>query len=73
MCNYILPTKDNLQKKEVVQDSTCMLCEREVKTIIHVIWQCPAVQDVWGACHWNVQKSQSVGTTVMNLLEFLQQ
>jgi hypothetical protein len=73
MCKNILPTKDNLHEKGVVQDATCMFCEQEVETIIHVIWQCSVAQDVWGACNRYVQKSQSFGTAVTNFLEFLQQ
>ena len=73
MCNNILPTKDNLHKKGVVQDATSMFCEQEVETIIHVIWQCLVAHDVWGACNRYVQKSQSFGTAVMNFLEFFQQ
>jgi hypothetical protein len=48
-CHNILPTRSNLAKRKVVEDSLCPCCKREPKTTLHVLWNCPAAQDVWGA------------------------
>lgn len=49
-CNNILPTKENLQCRGVLNDMTCDLRTREDETALHALWHCPAAQDVWAAC-----------------------
>ncbi|KAM1022265.1 hypothetical protein TB2_043182 [Malus domestica] len=39
-CQDILPTKENLSKKEVVSDPLCVLCGGEPKTVVHVLKDC---------------------------------
>lgn len=46
-CLNLVPTKANLAKRKIVEDSSCPLCGAN-KTLIHVIWFCPAAIDVWG-------------------------
>jgi hypothetical protein len=48
VCLNILPTRSNLAKRKVVEDSLCPCCKREPKTTLHVLWNCLAAQDVWG-------------------------
>ncbi|KAF5444907.1 hypothetical protein F2P56_033999 [Juglans regia] len=46
--NNILPTKDNLFRKQIVDNNLYPICIREVETSVHTIWVCPAAADVWG-------------------------
>lgn len=46
-CNNLLPTKDNLANKKVIEDIFCPLCG-SIKTIIHALWECPTSCNVWG-------------------------
>jgi hypothetical protein len=46
-CNNILPTKENLLKKEEVNDDLCLICNRDQETAQHVLWECPSAADVW--------------------------
>jgi hypothetical protein len=50
VCHGVLPTRDNLRRRKVLEDPSCPCCLREKETLIHAIWYCPAAQDVWG-CH----------------------
>ncbi|XP_035546179.1 uncharacterized protein LOC118348488 [Juglans regia] len=43
----VLPTKQNLYKKQITESDCCPICEREPETIMHVVWSCPAASDVW--------------------------
>ncbi|XP_042979916.1 uncharacterized protein LOC122310096 [Carya illinoinensis] len=45
--NGIPPTRSNLFKRMVVDNSTCPICNREEETALHVLWDCPASVDVW--------------------------
>jgi len=47
-CHNILPTKENLFKRRVVDNKLCPCCEREEETTLHALWGCPSAQDVWG-------------------------
>ncbi|XP_062152012.1 uncharacterized protein LOC133860414 [Alnus glutinosa] len=44
-CSNILPTKQNLFKRQVVEDDRCPWCRQEEETIVHALWSCPAAQD----------------------------
>lgn len=50
--NDSLPTKLNLQKRHITQDSNCERCCCETEDIIHAIWGCPMVKSIW----WEVEK-----------------
>jgi hypothetical protein len=54
-CHNILPTKDNLQKKGIVLDSSCIFCNYEQETAQHVLWDCPSASDVSGDCDCKIQ------------------
>jgi hypothetical protein len=71
MCNNILPTKENLLKVGVVNDSMCVICNREPETVMHDIWECPAAQDVWGGCPRRIQKFTFSGREMQDFMEAL--
>ena len=56
-CSNILPTKDNLVKRGFIKEDLCIFCSLEKETILHILWECPSSQDVWGVCEKNIQKS----------------
>lgn len=46
-CRNLIPTKVNLAKRRILEDIACPLCGAR-KTLIHILWACPATCDVWG-------------------------
>jgi len=46
-CHNILPTRMKLFQKKVLKDSSCPCCGAVDETICHILWECPAAQDVW--------------------------
>lgn len=46
--NNILPTKDSLLRRNIVESNLCRVCAREKETTVHVLWVCPAPADIWG-------------------------
>lgn len=56
-CHNILPTRDNLIRKNIIDDACCPVCGREDETITHILWSCPSAQDVWSAASVIFQKS----------------
>jgi hypothetical protein len=56
-CHEILPTRDNLCIRKIIMDPKCPICEREVETSHHALWNCPAARDVWSGGEIFFQKS----------------
>jgi hypothetical protein len=65
----LLPTKVNLAKKGVLQDTLCPICAMEEETVMHIIWSCPASVDVWGVGPRCLQKIGGVGICFPDLFE----
>jgi hypothetical protein len=45
-CNDILPTKENLQKRDIIKDCFCIFCNRECESALHILWNCPLASDL---------------------------
>lgn len=55
-CHDILPTRDNLVRRHVVEDGTCGLCTRTMELALHALWECGVAQGVWVRCTRRLQK-----------------
>jgi len=58
-CHNVLPTKQNLSRKGVVDNERCPCCQIDVESVIHALWNCPGAQNVWGCGPILFQKSPS--------------
>jgi ribonuclease HI len=67
-CHNSLPTKVNLKKRGVCENSLCPICLAEDETVEHIIWECPAASDVWGGAPIKLQKSTSSGGNFIQIL-----
>ena len=47
VCKNILPTKDNLCRRKVIDIPTCEACGFGVESMRHVFWECEKAQEVW--------------------------
>jgi hypothetical protein len=52
----LLPTRTNLARKGVTNDTICPICDREDETVEHILWSCPSSKDVWGGGPRSLQK-----------------
>jgi ribonuclease HI len=68
-CHEILPTRVNLKRRKIVEDSTCPLCGLEDETVLHVMWQCPSAADVWSMGCRKLQKWSFEGRVFLQLAE----
>ena len=46
-CKNILPTKDILEKRKVLSESSCEECKVDVESSSHLFWSCPRAQETW--------------------------
>ena len=56
-CHGIFPTKVKLCERKMLSNPICPIYERELETIFHTLWQCPAAGDVWSGGGTIFQKS----------------
>ncbi|XP_041004011.1 uncharacterized protein LOC121249367 [Juglans microcarpa x Juglans regia] len=62
--NNCIPTRENLNRRRVIEDSLCPICKKEDETPCHVLWKCLTASDVSAEPVSSVQKWSS---TTMNL------
>ncbi|KAF5450671.1 hypothetical protein F2P56_031001 [Juglans regia] len=70
-CTNSLPTNALLLKKKVGKDDMCPICKSESETILHALWQCTAVNDVWACKGSGVQKWSVMVVDFMDLWDRL--
>jgi hypothetical protein len=70
-CHDILPTRDNLKRRGINLDLSCIFCNCEQETVLHILWSCPSASDVWGFCGRQVQKWSNTGNSFVELLDFM--
>jgi hypothetical protein len=68
-CHEILPTKVSLQKRKVVEETMCPICNLAEETCFHILWDCPSARDVWSGSLKKFQKSSSIGPTFRHVAE----
>jgi hypothetical protein len=70
-CQNVLPTKQNLLRKGVVENDLCPCCHSEVESVIHALWECSGAQDVWGCGPILFQKCLSFFADMIELVSYL--
>ena len=55
-CHNILPTRDNLMLRKIVEEDGCMLCSRGAETRIHALWECAVAKDEWSGSMIRLQR-----------------
>ena len=46
-CTNSLPTKVNLLKRTILQEDVCHLCSKNSEDVLHALWGCEKVHQVW--------------------------
>ena len=45
-CTNSLPTKENLVKRKILEESVCQHCLQGNKDVVHALWGCDNLQSV---------------------------
>ena len=70
-CQNILPTRENLFRRKVIQDEFCERCNQAPESVLHVLWECGAAQDVWAVAPGRLQKVCTEQREFLQLFEYL--
>ena len=66
-CHNILPTRDNLVRRKIVETDVCVLCSRGAETGVHALWECAVAKDVWSSSMVRIQKCGQGQLDVLHL------
>jgi hypothetical protein len=69
----ILPTKENLHRRNIVLDPLCPICQLETESVGHILWGCRSSQVVWQESIRKIQKLSVAKDDGMILLPTLQE
>jgi hypothetical protein len=65
----LLPTRTNLARKGVINDTVCPICGRVDESVEHILWSCSSSMDVWGGGPRSLQKCGVNKSTFPTLFE----
>lgn len=66
-CNEILPTKEKLHKRRVVDDPLCPMCKQVVESSYHALWGCSAARAIWTEGPRRISKCNFFTVDVLSL------
>jgi hypothetical protein len=66
----ILPTRENLARRKIIDDDSYPLCGLEQESAFHILWQCPSAMDVWSSSCMKFQKASFLGPDFKQAVEF---
>ncbi|XP_050277977.1 uncharacterized protein LOC126719473 [Quercus robur] len=46
-CRDTIPVKNNLKKRQILQDDSCDHYHQVSKMVLHAIWECPTLTPIW--------------------------
>nr|POE76298.1 putative ribonuclease h protein [Quercus suber] len=46
-CRDAIPVKKNLKRRQILQDDRCDHCHQMPETVLHALWECPALRPIW--------------------------
>jgi hypothetical protein len=68
-CHDIVPTRLNLLKRKITEDSDCPICGLEAETTLHILWQCPSAMDVWSEGGRRIPKRKAESQSFLHVVE----
>ena len=68
-CHNALPTKCNLVRRNIVNSEVCELCNEGQEDVIHALWKCRVVENVWSCHSWAQQAANPPPLTFCDLFD----
>lgn len=72
-CSGYLPTRQNLQKKQIKIKEHCELCGHRTETTSNVLWECPLAWNVWALFKGSIHKCRNEAINFFLLFQKMQQ
>lgn len=72
-CSNSLPTKENLLRRKVLQDSVCHLYARESEDVFHALWGCEKLLPIWDSDFGWVDRDRITSDSFSDILKLIQE
>lgn len=69
VCHNLLPTKENLYRKGIVDDPKCSLCQVDSESVCLAFWSCPSALVAWQEGSRRVQKLSILASDGLMLMQ----
>ena len=69
-CKNSLPTKVNLVRRKVITDGLCDKCKQGPEDVVHALYGCPTLDDLWKQTKWN-NGALKYFTSFLDLFDFI--
>lgn len=67
-CVNSLPSKDNLYHRKITRESTYGICGSEVESLVHVLFRCREVVDIWNAGPFHIDSTYLIFPSVKQIV-----
>ena len=55
-----IPVKTSLVRRQVLTEATCEQCKLQPKSVVHALWSCPCLKEVWDSDHsWSFRSTRT--------------
>ena len=68
-CTNSLPTKENLLKWKILQESGCPCCSSDSELVMHAIWSCSCIKMVWDSDFEWVDRSSTASDSFSDVFQ----
>ena len=68
-CTNSLPTKENLMKRKIIQDSSCPRCSNCSESVEHALWNYACIKALWDLDFYWVDRCSSVVESFLDVLQ----
>ena len=65
---YFKPTKENLLKRKILQESGCPRCSGDSESVVHTLWSCSCIKVVWDSDFKWVDRSSAASDSFSDVL-----
>ena len=68
-CTNSLPTKENLRKHKILEETKCSSCAGELESVEHALWSCNCIKMVWDTDFGWVDRSAAATDSFSDVLQ----
>nr|POE73951.1 putative ribonuclease h protein [Quercus suber] len=68
-CSNSLPTKENLLKRKILQESSCPRCSVASESVVHALWSCDCIRVIWNSDFDWVDRSSMASDSFSDVLQ----
>ena len=69
-CHNAIPVKQNLKRRHILNEDICELCKGESESVVHALWGCSQLTQVWGSIPSFSFRQTQVFSSIQDVLTY---